>query len=992
MKLLRVVKRVALLFGLLLATASRAQAPYTELTLDLAWGKNGVADICQPDQPTQSPAAAWIQKDGKLVVEVEGSPSPRLVRFLPDGGVDLSFGTQGELPIARFGSYFPLEDGTNTVLQRVYVKSNETRVIRITGAGTIDASYGGNKGFAPLVDPNVGDGFSGGVGSFSLMRSERNWLSVNWGYTERVVRVVKLNLLGEPDLVFGKNGTRDYPLPPALAEFQLTFYTRGETKMPDGSTLVLWLNKNNEASETVAGYAITRLDPNGNWDEAFGRGGVLTGADIRFGFDRAETLTPLADGKVLVTGRALWKDQIGLQSSVWRLDGSKLDVTFGQGGIVQTASSSGLDPSLDFLCPPQTWYAKTVAAKFIPGGDDKTAPQVSLCQNGKPFTAAVALPGRASGELPSARNDFNTYFPPVISSAAIAHTYIVGQIGGVTLCGRFSCRQVGNALYIAKINSDGSIDKQFGQGRGFVDWVSTEPALTQEFPSDIALLPTGAVRVIGGTLFVPSASFRSNYEIALTGLTANGQRDATFASNGNLRLGVSGFGPFFVQRAAGFPRGDALWTSLGSVASAARLEPIVPPPPPIPWRLDESAPAPRNDGTAWVRGNVFYNNQNTDGTTTLLSSAQIWRTQADGIPVPNGVDGSVSVTFPPDGTAPSAITTFADDGLLLIAAPAKGALRLTRWTPNGKFDPAWGEASGTQINPLPADARGLELVDYPSVQAFTTQSGDFWLAVRYNVKSATETATRDALIFVSASGRGARIIQSADALGMAKLRPDGRLSYQKGSRTIVSVGTDGTLTTDFVQREITVAAYAFQPDGKLLVASGSNLYRFNALASSVPAPANRTVTEFYNADEKSFIYSGGAGPGWGTTGIEFTAWDSAWSNAGATGRAPTKPVYRFYGTPGVGPNSHFYTVVETENLIVRKDPGWKFEEISFYVVEPNADKTCPDATLPVYRVYNNRAAQNDSNHRYLLSRTLEAQMIAKGWVAEGVTLCAASAQ
>jgi len=41
---------------------------------------------------------------------------------------------------------------------------------------------------------------------------------------------------------------------------------------------------------------------------------------------------------------------------------------------------------------------------------------------------------------------------------------------------------------------------------------------------------------------------------------------------------------------------------------------------------------------------------------------------------------------------------------------------------------------------------------------------------------------------------------------------------------------------------------------------------------------------------------------------------------------------------------------------------------------------CPAGTGPVYRLWNQRA---DSNHRYTIDATIKAQMIARGYVAEG---------
>jgi len=44
---------------------------------------------------------------------------------------------------------------------------------------------------------------------------------------------------------------------------------------------------------------------------------------------------------------------------------------------------------------------------------------------------------------------------------------------------------------------------------------------------------------------------------------------------------------------------------------------------------------------------------------------------------------------------------------------------------------------------------------------------------------------------------------------------------------------------------------------------------------------------------------------------------------------------------------------------------------------------CPAATVPIYRVFSNRA---DANHRYMTDRAVRAQMVAKGWLAEGARI------
>lgn len=169
------------------------------------------------------------------------------------------------------------------------------------------------------------------------------------------------------------------------------------------------------------------------------------------------------------------------------------------------------------------------------------------------------------------------------------------------------------------------------------------------------------------------------------------------------------------------------------------------------------------------------------------------------------------------------------------------------------------------------------------------------------------------------------------------------------------------------------------------------------LASLGVHAATVNVIEFYHpalnhyfrtasAEEAAGIDAGAAGAGWVRSGDDFTAWSDA-----ASAVAGTAPVCRFYGTPGLGPNSHFYTADAAECAAVKKsDPGWTFEGIAFYA-PPAQGCGCGSGTVPIYRNYNQRAAFNDSNHRFTASASTYLQMTALGWAGENTAMCAAGA-
>lgn len=174
-----------------------------------------------------------------------------------------------------------------------------------------------------------------------------------------------------------------------------------------------------------------------------------------------------------------------------------------------------------------------------------------------------------------------------------------------------------------------------------------------------------------------------------------------------------------------------------------------------------------------------------------------------------------------------------------------------------------------------------------------------------------------------------------------------------------------------------------------------NLKWSTAVYTRAEEPGSRELNsvEYYNTTlrhyfmtaepgEMQHVETGKAGPGWFRTGQYFRV-----NPIGSGGNY----VCRFYGTPGRGPNSHFYTAnVEECNSVKSSGPGWTFEGIVFSVAVPTSNGTtnvCEAGMVPVYRVYNNRFPYNDSNHRYMTSLVIYQNMQSAGWAPEGIVFC-----
>lgn len=230
--------------------------------------------------------------------------------------------------------------------------------------------------------------------------------------------------------------------------------------------------------------------------------------------------------------------------------------------------------------------------------------------------------------------------------------------------------------------------------------------------------------------------------------------------------------------------------------------------------------------------------------------------------------------------------------------------------------------------------------------------------------------------------------QNTWKLAALRLNADGTPDTSYGTGGLAVLGSAGI-------DEVTYGI-ALAPDGKLWLfgrADFSGTDSGLAVGRILGTEITTNTVEFFNIDLKHYfitadpneaaaIDGGAAGPGWSRTG-------QTWKSGG-----PNR-VCRFYGSPDTnpatgsraGPNSHFYTIEAAECAAVRLDPGWRFESYDFNGW-PTSAGSCPTGTVAVKRVYNNRFAQNDSNHRYVTNDVLYAQMISQNWNGEGVVFCA----
>ena len=163
---------------------------------------------------------------------------------------------------------------------------------------------------------------------------------------------------------------------------------------------------------------------------------------------------------------------------------------------------------------------------------------------------------------------------------------------------------------------------------------------------------------------------------------------------------------------------------------------------------------------------------------------------------------------------------------------------------------------------------------------------------------------------------------------------------------------------------------------------------------AVPAPvATVDAVEFHDAGndgyflstdpaEIDFLDRGGLAGAWVRTGRQFRALPLGNTDPAAADAC------RFFGTPGNGPDSHFYTVSVAECALVKNDPHWQYEGLAFRMVPVGPAGTCPAGMDVVQRLLKPAADVTGLRHRYVVAATDVAAMVTAGWLLEGPVFCA----
>ncbi|HWY76085.1 MAG TPA: hypothetical protein VN281_10740, partial [Verrucomicrobiae bacterium] len=225
-----------------------------------------------------------IQPDGKILMAGGNGGQLLLARFLSNGVPDVSFastgsfsivvGTNGTMP---FGMALQ-SDGKIVVGVRAFQGGNDLAVIRFNSSGSIDTNWNGSGSvFTALVPPN--DTF-GGVAIQADGKVVASGYSTLSSYSE--FSMFRCTANGPLDSSFGSSGRVATQV--SNGDIDAGF---GLALQPDGKIVL--------AGTSLPSMALLRYNGNGSLDSTFGSGGKMT-ARIGFAVDIAYAVALQNDG------------------------------------------------------------------------------------------------------------------------------------------------------------------------------------------------------------------------------------------------------------------------------------------------------------------------------------------------------------------------------------------------------------------------------------------------------------------------------------------------------------------------------------------------------------------------------------------------------------------------------------------------------------------------------------------------------------------------
>jgi uncharacterized delta-60 repeat protein len=364
-------------------------------SLDTSFGTGGKTTTSIGNYQ-DDPNAVFLQPDGKILVAgtslhykgYTGNGDMALVRYNANGSLDTTFGTKGMLTTtfskdsSDFGTAVTeLADGRIVLAGSVSDSAGvDFELVRLSAVGALDTTFGtGGRVWIHFPSMSV----NGSLVKVVVQTDGKMVVSGNaWGASVSYAALARLNVNGTLDASFASGGE-------AVAQVSDTNSHFGGLALQTDGKLVMAGQSFTPAGQSNV-MTLVRFNSNGSLDSAFASNGLLTVTSNSPYWDAGLNDVAIAgDGKIIAAG---FSHHDGGSSSdkditmirVNALDGS-LDATFGSGGIVYTAITSGADVAnaMALQSDGKIVLAGTVLARYLP-----SSPQVgSMTASSNPVAA-----------------------------------------------------------------------------------------------------------------------------------------------------------------------------------------------------------------------------------------------------------------------------------------------------------------------------------------------------------------------------------------------------------------------------------------------------------------------------------------------------------------------------------------------------------------------------------------------------------------------------
>jgi uncharacterized delta-60 repeat protein len=275
---------------------------------------------------------------------------------------------------------------------------------------------------------------------------------------------------------------------------------------------------------TTLDFALSRYNPDGTLDSAFGTGGLITN-DFAGSTDYGHAVAVQTDGKIVVAGEATVGTQKGFALIRYDNDGS-IDTSFGNDGKVVSTFSDRDSRGYEIVVQPD--------GKIVVAGDSFHSP----------------VPPLTDSDFALARYNGDGSLDPGFGSGGLVITDFFGGSDGARSLVRQRDGKLIAAGYahtdfdeagdfaLARYNLDGTLDTTFGpNGDGKV---ATDFSSDTEAVQSITVQPDGSI-VVAGYVFLETGE-ENNHGFALARYGADGRLDASFGTDGKAITDLSSNG------------------------------------------------------------------------------------------------------------------------------------------------------------------------------------------------------------------------------------------------------------------------------------------------------------------------------------------------------------------------------------------------------------------------------------------------------------------